>query len=210
MTPRLYTTHDVARLIQVDASTVSKWIDAGKLIAYRTPGGHRRVREQELRSFLELYKMPIPAELGRTIEGGSGDSDLPVRVSHFAAGEKSLRDLRQAFEATRYSVTFSGFVNPLVGLVHATASRAEIVLFDVGAKGGDVVELCKALRSSPAFADSKFVLVHEAGQRGALHRLGAQAGAAAVLRKPIDAAGLVRSALAARASSGTATDGQQA
>lgn len=60
----LYTTHDISRLLQVDPSTVSKWIDRGILTAFRTPGGHRRVREGDLRSFLIAHEMPLPPELG--------------------------------------------------------------------------------------------------------------------------------------------------
>src|SRR6185503_15691604 len=61
---RLYTTHDISRLLQVDPSTVSKWIDRGILLAFRTPGGHRRVRSADLRSFLIAHQMPVPEELG--------------------------------------------------------------------------------------------------------------------------------------------------
>ena len=55
----LFTTHEVAQMLQVDASTIAKWIDQGKLTAFRTPGGHRRVREQDLRAFCERFQMPI-------------------------------------------------------------------------------------------------------------------------------------------------------
>ena len=61
--PKLYTTHDIARMLQVDASTVAKWIDAGGLVAFRTPGGHRRVRATDLRAFCERHQMPITGEL---------------------------------------------------------------------------------------------------------------------------------------------------
>src|SRR5688572_11999832 len=61
---QLYTTHDISRLLQVDPSTVSKWIDKGLLLAFRTPGGHRRVRSGDLRSFLISHEMPVPDELG--------------------------------------------------------------------------------------------------------------------------------------------------
>jgi excisionase family DNA binding protein len=59
---QLYTTHDVAKMFQVDASTVSKWIDSKKLIAFRTPGGHRRVRARDLQAFTKKYDMPITGE----------------------------------------------------------------------------------------------------------------------------------------------------
>ena len=60
----LFTTYDVSRMLQVDASTVAKWIDKGLLVAFRTPGGHRRVRATDLRSFCIAHQMPIPEELG--------------------------------------------------------------------------------------------------------------------------------------------------
>src|SRR5436305_10667281 len=61
---RLYTTHDISSMLQVDPSTVSKWIDRGILLAFRTPGGHRRVRAGDLRTFLIAHEMPVPDELG--------------------------------------------------------------------------------------------------------------------------------------------------
>ncbi len=64
---QLYTTHDISRMLQVDPSTVSKWIDRGILIAFRTHGGHRRVRAADLRSFLIAHQMPMPEELGHQV-----------------------------------------------------------------------------------------------------------------------------------------------
>lgn len=61
--PKLFTTHDVARMLQVDPSSISKWVDTGKMGAFRTPGGHRRITEPALRAFLEEFQMPVPPEL---------------------------------------------------------------------------------------------------------------------------------------------------
>jgi excisionase family DNA binding protein len=59
----LLTTHEVAKLLQVDASTIAKWMSQGKLTGFRTPGGHRRVRESDLRAFCERYQMPVTGKL---------------------------------------------------------------------------------------------------------------------------------------------------
>lgn len=58
-----YTTHEVARMLQVDPSTVAKWIDRGVLGAFRTPGGHRRVLAMDVVEFVKVYEYPMPAEL---------------------------------------------------------------------------------------------------------------------------------------------------
>jgi excisionase family DNA binding protein len=58
-----YTTHQIAQMIQVDPSTVTKWAEKGLIQFYRTPGGHRRITGRDLLSFLQAHKMPIPEEL---------------------------------------------------------------------------------------------------------------------------------------------------
>ena len=60
---RLLTSHEVASLVQVSPSSVLKWIEQGKLRAFRTPGGHRRVASDELVDFLRAYRLPVPREL---------------------------------------------------------------------------------------------------------------------------------------------------
>ena len=62
-TERLYTTHEVAQLLQVDATTVAKWIDTGKIIAFRTPGKHRRIRKSDFERFCEQFQIPITGVL---------------------------------------------------------------------------------------------------------------------------------------------------
>jgi excisionase family DNA binding protein len=42
---------EVARLFRVDAKTVSRWQQEGKLDAIRTPGGHRRFRKSEVMAY---------------------------------------------------------------------------------------------------------------------------------------------------------------
>ena len=63
-TGRIYTTHKLAKMLQVDATTVANWIDAGKLVAFRTPGGHRRVREADFAAFCQRFQIPVTGEVG--------------------------------------------------------------------------------------------------------------------------------------------------
>lgn len=50
---RLLTPGEVAAKFRVDPKTVTRWAQAGKIGSVRTPGGHRRFRESEVRALLE-------------------------------------------------------------------------------------------------------------------------------------------------------------
>ncbi|MGH3545703.1 MAG: BldC family transcriptional regulator [Mycobacteriales bacterium] len=49
---RLLTPSEVAALFRVDPKTVTRWAAAGRISSIRTPGGHRRFRESEVRALL--------------------------------------------------------------------------------------------------------------------------------------------------------------
>jgi excisionase family DNA binding protein len=66
---RLLTPGEVATLFRVDPKTVTRWASAGRIGSIRTPGGHRRFRESEVRALLrgDAADVTVPAQ-----PGGSG------------------------------------------------------------------------------------------------------------------------------------------
>lgn len=71
---RLLTPGEVATLFRVDPKTVTRWAAAGRISSIRTPGGHRRFREAEVRALLEggrttattSAQIPAQPQPGRT------------------------------------------------------------------------------------------------------------------------------------------------
>jgi excisionase family DNA binding protein len=57
------TTGAIAAYCGVDRSTVLRWIKSGRLTAYTTPGGHRRVRREDFRKFLLAMNLPLDETL---------------------------------------------------------------------------------------------------------------------------------------------------
>jgi excisionase family DNA binding protein len=76
---RLLTPGEVAALFRVDPKTVTRWAAAGRIGSIRTPGGHRRFRESEVRALLEGEGEfdedgPVaPATSTGTGQGGTGN-----------------------------------------------------------------------------------------------------------------------------------------
>ncbi len=50
---RWLTLGKACRLLSVDESTLRRWADAGQVRTFRTPGGHRRFAEDDVREFLQ-------------------------------------------------------------------------------------------------------------------------------------------------------------
>jgi excisionase family DNA binding protein len=66
----LLTPAEVARLFRVGPKTVTRWATTGRLRSLRTPGGHRRFRESDVRALL--------AELPTTAKDSRDDDDQPT------------------------------------------------------------------------------------------------------------------------------------
>jgi excisionase family DNA binding protein len=75
---RLLTPGEVAALFRVDPKTVTRWAAAGRIGSIRTPGGHRRFRESEVRALLEgegeFAEASGPAGGGHSGAGHLGDT----------------------------------------------------------------------------------------------------------------------------------------
>jgi excisionase family DNA binding protein len=76
---RLLTPVEVASLFRVDPKTVTRWAAAGRINSIRTPGGHRRFRESEIRELLRQdgTKAPNPAPSSPPAPRQAGD-DQPA------------------------------------------------------------------------------------------------------------------------------------
>ena len=62
---RLLTPAEVAAMLRVDPKTVTRWARCGKLSSIRTPGGHRRYSESEIRGFLNSWQgLNLPRAVG--------------------------------------------------------------------------------------------------------------------------------------------------
>jgi excisionase family DNA binding protein len=59
---RLLTPGEVASLFRVDPKTVTRWASAGRIGSIRTPGGHRRFRESEVRALLRGEDVAVPTQ----------------------------------------------------------------------------------------------------------------------------------------------------
>ena len=88
---------DASRMLGVHPSTLRQWADAGKIHTVRTPGGHRRFAESDVRSLLEPeplepsgIQLLVQSALGRArLEVGAGKLNEQDWYKHFDQTDKA-------------------------------------------------------------------------------------------------------------------------
>lgn len=181
ISPQIFTTYDIGRMTGTDPTTVHKWIDKGLLRGYRTPGGHRRVRGEDLRAFLTAHRMPIPRELG------GADSLRVMLVDTEADALKSTARAIKRLKPTWDVVTNESGVDALLQLPQA---QPDVLVFDLAVPDADGLAVCQHLRGHQETACVK-VLTVASRPTPELEKKATAAGACACLKKPVVPADLV-------------------
>lgn len=136
MSKKAYTTHEIAKLCEVDPITVARWFDNGLLSGFRTPGGHRRVSQQELNEFLQRQNIPAAND-------GTGP-----RIMVVDDDEALLRLLELQFRRagiTRISTHASG----MDALLSLATEKPDLLLLDVYMDNLDGREVAQRILAYP-------------------------------------------------------------
>ncbi|MGA9521961.1 MAG: response regulator [Myxococcaceae bacterium] len=172
----LFTTYDVSRMLQVDASTVAKWIDKGLLVAFRTPGGHRRIRATDLRSFCIAHQMPIPEELG----------SQKVRLLAVDDEKAALTALKRALQPYSDRIELNTTTSGIDALLMVFEEKPHGLVVDLNLPDVSGLEILRKLRSRPQLEHVRlFAMSAKASDKAQREAL--DAGAEAFFEKPVSA-----------------------
>ena len=177
------TTYEVSRFLKVDLTTVINWCDQGKLKAYKTPGGHRRVDPKDFLYFLKEYRMPVPGEFEREMQGGLRivivDDEKEIRRVVVKALQKHLPQAK-FFEAR------DGFEAGMLILDQVPG----LVILDLMLPGVDGFKVCANIRSDARFRNTKVLAITGQNTDQNKSRI-LEAGADDFLAKPFDVKALM-------------------
>ena len=147
--PSVLGTTDISKACGVTIQTVQSWIDRNVLNAYRTPGGHRRVKKEDFLTFLEKFQFPLYQET---------KSIFPKIL--IADDEK---DLRNALSAAINS-TFPNSVVTLCSsgadaLIHLGLTKPDLAIIDVFMPGLNGIQLLEKIKGFQELKQTKVLII---------------------------------------------------
>jgi excisionase family DNA binding protein len=148
---RFLTTGDVAQYCEVTSAAVLKWIDAGKLRGFTTPGGHHRILRADFRDFLTRYGMFVDDGFfgkGATKKRVLVVDDEPSVVSFIEEalrleGKYEIEAAIDGFDAGQQLATF----------------QPHLIVLDLMLPGMDGFEVCRRVKSTAATAHVKILVI---------------------------------------------------
>lgn len=171
----LLTSHQAGSLIQVNPSSINKWVKEGRIPAFRTPGGHRRIRAGDLVAFLTTHNMPVP----RTLSPASRQRLLIVDDD-----AKQLASLERVLKPYANRIDVALCNNGIEALVKVGSFRPHMIVLDVYMPHLDGLEVCRKLRANPE-TESIDVIMATAQLTPELEKKAQEAGARRVTSKPL-------------------------
>lgn len=182
---KLIGTVEAARLLGVGRSTIQRWIDAEKLEAHRTVGGHRRIKEDDLLAF--AFERGIPVKQSQA----AGD-DYRILV---VDDDVEVRELISGvFEQQRTDIEVITVSNGFDAGIAVYKYTPGLVFLDIQMPEMDGIAVCLSIREIPEMAQSSIIGITGLKDEEEIKKL-IDVGAEKVLRKPLDPQDLLQIAL---------------
>ena len=142
-------TKEAAALLGVSVSTIQKMVESGKLRAWRTQGGHRRIAEAEVKALGRDMGPRASSQLSRKTLTILMVEDNPTVVKMYSKFVGQW--------GPRVQVSFAG--DAAAALLLIAQRKPDLVVTDLAMQPFDGFHLIRTLRGSPDLADTRIVVV---------------------------------------------------
>lgn len=144
------TVFTASKYCNVSSKTIINWVEAGHIKAYRTVGGHRRIKKPDLETFMRSQGIPIPEEKdnGARKKILVVDDDMIIVESIVQALEEDEFD----YEVISASDGFEAGLQ--VNHFHPDLLILDIMMPDI--KGYDV---CKKIKENEQTKETKIIVL---------------------------------------------------
>lgn len=146
----IFTVFQASKYCRVSPKTIINWIDAGHIDAYKTVGGHRRVKRADLEDFMKKQGIPIPDEA--VVESRKRIlvvDDDPIIVETIV----------QALEEDEYDYEIISASDGFEAGLQVNHFKPDLLILDIMMPDIKGYEVCKKIKENGKTKDIKIIVL---------------------------------------------------
>jgi len=146
----ILTVSQASKYCKVSPKTIINWIDAGHIKAYKTMGGHRRIKKEDLDDFMRKNGMPIPEE-------PKGEQRKKILV---VDDDKIIVEtIVQALEEDEHGYEMISASDGFEAGLQVSHFKPDLVILDIMMPDINGYEVCQKIKCSPLSKDIKIIVL---------------------------------------------------
>jgi excisionase family DNA binding protein len=169
------TVSQASKYCRVSPKTIINWIDAGHMQAYKTVGGHRRIKKEDLDEFMRRRGMPIPEETKQ---------EQRKKILVVDDDQIIVETIVQAFEEDEYGYEMISASDGFEAGLQISHFKPDLVILDIMMPDINGYEVCQKIKCNPITKDTKVVVLSAYLDENAFKQMN-EYGADACFSKPL-------------------------
>lgn len=171
-------TRDAAKLLGISVRTAQMWVEEGRLRAWKTPGGHRRILRESVDAILRKREQETA--------GTPDDFDILVVEDDRIQRQMLELNLKELRPGLNIRIAYNG----MEGLIKIGERQPQLLITDLVMPGIDGFSMLTTLASSPLLKPMQIIAVTALAEEEIATQGGLPAGVA-VFRKPLNMGALL-------------------
>ena len=146
----ILTVSQASKYCNVSSKTIINWIDAGHIKAYKTVGGHRRIKKEDLDHFLKGKGMPLPEE-----------AKVEERKKILVVDDDKIivETIVQALEEDEYGYEMISASDGFEAGLQVNHFKPDLLILDIMMPDINGYEVCQKVKTNPDSKNTKIIVL---------------------------------------------------
>jgi excisionase family DNA binding protein len=146
----ILTVSQASKYCKVSSKTIINWIEAGHLKAYKTVGGHRRIKKDDLDQFLKEKGMPLPEEHKK---------EERKRILVVDDDKIIVETIVQALEEDEYGYEMISASDGFEAGLQISHFKPDLLILDIMMPDINGYEVCQKVKANPDTKETKIIVL---------------------------------------------------
>ncbi|RJQ78929.1 MAG: response regulator [Desulfobacteraceae bacterium] len=144
------TVYKASQLCKVSSKSIINWIEAGHIKAYKTVGGHRRIKLDDLETFMKRQGIPVPNHT---------PANANKRILVVDDDPIIVETIVQALEEDEFDYEVISAADGFEAGLQVNHFKPDLIILDIMMPDIKGNEVCRKIKSNPETKHTKIIVL---------------------------------------------------